>query len=131
MIDTEINLLSWNVRGFSCKIQGPLKRGRFRNQVSGIHPKPNIIYIQEHKMNQELCEKIGSLGIKRGQGFWNGEILNTETQRYRGGIGIIVTSRIAHTVINSGIIYAGRVQFIICKIDELELGFLTQRDHSL
>jgi len=31
--------------------------------------------IQEHKMKQDLYEKIGALGICRGKAFWNGATL--------------------------------------------------------
>jgi len=75
-------------------------------------------------MNQELCNKIGVLGIRRGKALWNGAVLNPDTNKFRGRTGIIVLASIYHTIIKSGIISEGKAQYIICKIDGLEVGFL-------
>jgi len=61
-----------------------------------------MIFIQEHKMKQDLCEKIGALGIRRGKAYWNGATPNPETNRHRGGTGIILSPNLAHSIINHG-----------------------------
>jgi len=75
-------------------------------------------------MKQNLCEKIGALGIKRGKAFWNKAVLNLDTNRFRGGTSIILSTALNHSVVSTWVLVAGRAQFVICRIDHLEIGFL-------
>ncbi len=124
MSDGLFHLLLWNVRGFSSKSRGTQKRTLFRRNLKKITPKPGIVFLQEHKMKQELCNKLGALGIRRGKGYWNGAILNTETNRWRGGTAILLSVALQHTVLDSGIAVEGKAQWVICNIENQKIGLL-------
>jgi len=83
MSDTPINLLSWNVCGFSYQTEGLHKRHQFCVQVRDLSLKPNLIFFQEYKMKQELCDKTRALEIRRAKALWNGVVVSPETNRYR------------------------------------------------
>jgi exonuclease III len=137
MIDGPLNMLSWNVTGLSSRKIGLVKRGRLRAQLRSIHPKPDIVFIQEYKMKQDLCNKMGSLGLRRRQGLWNGAVLNPATSRHRRGTGILLSVALKHSLLDSGIPVEGRAQWIICNIENKKIGFLniyapnTGRDRAI
>jgi len=47
---------------------------------------------------------MGALGIHRSKALWKGVVLNVETNRYRGGTGIITTPSLYDTIIKSVVV---------------------------
>jgi hypothetical protein len=74
MSDQQISILTWNVGGISYPSTGRIKRKRFMT----IIPKPGLVFIQEHKMITKFCEKIGTMGLRRGKTLWNGVVMNLD-----------------------------------------------------
>ena len=76
-------------------------------------------------MQQAQCEPLGAMGIRRGKAYWNGAVLNTETDRWRGGTAILTSAAIHHTILSDGVLIPGRAQWIIyCNLDRTKVGFL-------
>jgi hypothetical protein len=71
MLDHQISILTWNVRGISCPSTGRIKRKRLRTHLKTIFPNPGLVFIQEHKMTTELCDKLGVVGFRRRKALWN------------------------------------------------------------
>jgi exonuclease III len=124
MSDKALSILSWNVRGISSKSSGKIKRGRLRSNLRTLSPKPGIIMLQEHKVPEDECNKIGALGVRKGKSFWNGGCYNALKDRWKAGTSIIVSSTIAHLVIDCGIVVPGRAQWITCSMEKQVLGIL-------
>lgn len=65
-----------------------------------------------------------ALGLRRGQGIWNGALLNTTTGRWSAGTTILLSSQQSHLMIHSGIAVPGRAQWLRCTIDSKVIGLL-------
>jgi exonuclease III len=124
MSDTALNLLTWNVRGISNKSTGKVKCGRLRSNLRTLTPRPGIVLLQEHKLPEEECAKLGALGIRKGKGFWNGGCHNIIKDRWKAGTAIIVSASVSHLILDSGILIPGRAQWITCSLDKQIVGFL-------
>ena len=108
MSDKALSIMSWNVRGISSKSLRKIKCGRLRSNLRTLSPKPGIILLQEHKVLEDECNKIGALGVQKEKSFWNGGCYNALKDRWKADISIIISSAIAHLVIDSRIVVPGR-----------------------
>jgi exonuclease III len=81
MSDKALSILSWNVCGISSKSSGKIKRCRLRSNLRTLSSRPGIILLQEHKVPEAECDKIGALGIRKGKSFWNGGCYNAVKDR--------------------------------------------------
>jgi hypothetical protein len=41
--------------------------------------------LQEHKVPEDECNKIGALGVRKGKSFWNGGCYNALKDRWKAG----------------------------------------------
>jgi hypothetical protein len=82
MSDSELNIVTWNVRGISSRSCRKIKRGWLRSNLRTLTPKPGIVMLQEHKIPEADCTNLGTMGLRRGQGLWNGSIFNAIKNRW-------------------------------------------------
>lgn len=101
-----------------------VERTRFWSHLKSIFLKPGLIFIQEHKMEQILCDKMGALGLSQGKALRNWANLNAEIGHYRQRTAIFMTSVVHHRVLDFGIFILGQVHWIICNTENKQLGFL-------
>jgi hypothetical protein len=113
-----LNALSWNVRGMSSKKARKIKRSRLRSNIRKMHPRPDLVFIQEYKMDQRTCNSVGALGIRKGKALWNGAVHNHDTNRWRGGTTIFLSPPLQHASTKSGISVLGRAHWVICNLEQ-------------
>jgi hypothetical protein len=101
-----------------------IKRGRLRSNLKTLAPKPGIILLQEHKIPEADCIKLGALGVHKGQILWNGGSYNAHKDKWKAGTPIIVSSAISHLVLDSGIVVPSRAQWITYSMDNQVIGML-------
>jgi exonuclease III len=124
MSDKVLTILTWNICGISSKSSGKIKRGRLRSNLRTLSTRPGIILIQEHKVPEADCIRLGALGICKGTSFWIGGCYNATKDRWKVGTAIVVSPAISHLIIDSGTIVPGRAQWITCSMDKEVLGIL-------
>jgi exonuclease III len=124
MSDKDMNVLTWNVHGISSKSSGKIKCRRLRQNLKSLTPQPGVIMLQEHKVPEADCHKLGTMGLRKGKGFWNGGVYNAEKSRWKAGTAIIVSAAVSHLVLDTGILVPGRAQWLTCLLDKRVIGFL-------
>jgi exonuclease III len=124
MSDPELNIVTWNVRGISSRSCRKIKRGWLRSNLRTLTPRPGIVMLQEHKIPEADCTKLGAMGLRRGQGLWNGSIFNAVKNRWKAGTTILISAAFSHLLLNFGILVPGRAQWITYSLDKKVVGFL-------
>jgi exonuclease III len=124
MSDMALNIVTLNVRGISNRSCGKVKCGRLRNNLRTLTPSPSIVMLQEHKIPDSDCTQLGAMGMRKGRGFWNGSIFNVAKNRWKAGTSILISAKISHLFLNSGILVPSRAQWITCSLDNKVVGFL-------
>jgi endonuclease/exonuclease/phosphatase family metal-dependent hydrolase len=87
-------------------------------------PKLGIILIQEHKIPEVECSKLGTLGIRKCKGLWNGGCYNVFKDHWEAGTAIIISFAISHFIIDSDIVIPRRAQWITCLMEKQVVGIL-------
>lgn len=125
--DSQTSIISWNVQGLSSLRTGLIKCRRLRTHLKTIQPWAGVVFIQEYKLSPQICDTMETFGMRRGglHGvLWNAAVLNRTSNRYRRGNAILLNSTMKCTIVNSRMLVAGRAQWIICTINNSNIGFL-------
>lgn len=94
-------------------MEGTRKRRETKEFLQKTIPRPDVALIQEHKFSSEECiRNMQHLGFKNGTSLWSEAKYSTAKDSFKGGVGILLSSRAASLVCEHGIIEPGRAQFV-------------------
>lgn len=121
-----ITIASQNVRSLGKGFTGSRKRKEIKDIFKQTTPPTDILLLQETKSPELACLNQARLvEFRGGTSFWNEASFSAQTVRYTGGTGIILAERLSTLVIQHGVLYPGRAQYIILQFSpHLKLGIL-------
>lgn len=121
-----ITISSQNTRCLGQGFPGSRKRKEIKDIFKHTIPSTDILLLQELKISEQACLKQARLiEFRGGTSLWNEATFSARTARYTGGTGIILAERLASLVIQHGVLYPGRAQFVTLQLSpHLKLGIL-------
>ncbi|KAG0504767.1 hypothetical protein M758_N019500 [Ceratodon purpureus] len=87
---------------------------------------PDVILLQEHRYKSKDCKELTSqLEFLGGPSLWNEGSYSAASDKTRAGTAILLSKSLKELVVESGIIMAGRAQYVTIQLNpQLKLGIL-------
>lgn len=128
-----ITIATQNVRGLGQGFTGSRKRKELKDVFKQTTPPTDILLLQETKISEQAYLKQARLiEFKGGSSLWNEATFSARTARFTGGTCIIVSERVSTMVIQHGVLYPGRAQYVFLQLStHLIIGILNVYGFSL
>lgn len=105
----KITIATQNVRSLGQGFIGSKKRKELKNIFKQTTPATDILLLQEIKLPKASCIKQARfIEFRGGSSLWNEVTFSTQTARYTGGTGIVLSEMMATLVTQHGVLYLGR-----------------------
>lgn len=113
MSEAILTISTLNIQGMGKSLEGTRKRRETKEFLQKVTPRPEIALIQEHKFSlQECIKKSNQLGFTNGTTLWSEATYSANKDSFKGGVGILLSSRMASLVCEHGVIEPGRAQYV-------------------
>ena len=128
----KFTIVTQNVRALGHGTEGVWKRHAIRDHFSKLNPSPDIILLQEHHYNNKDCLALTSqLNFLKGPTLWNEGTYSARTDKTKAGTAILLSSALRDSILDSGILIAGRAQYVILRLNPtLKIGILNIYAHN-
>ena len=122
----QLTIASQNVRGLGHGFLGSRKRKELKDIFKQTTPATDILLLQETKISENASLKQARfIEFRGGSSLWNEATFSAQTARYTGGTGIILSEKLSTLVVQHGVLYPGRAQYVILQLSpHLKLGIL-------
>ena len=119
-----IMIATQNTRSLGRGFLGRKKRKEIKNLFYNTTPPTDVLLLQEVKLPESACLKQARfVEFKGGSSLWNKGTFSAHSGRFKGGTGIVLSPRMASRVTHHGILYPGRMQYIVVNITpQVQLG---------
>lgn len=113
----KFTIASPNVRGLGQGFIGSRKRKELKDVYKQTTPPTDILLLQETKISEQASIKQAKfIEFRGGTSLWNEANFSTQTARYTGGTCIILSERLSTAVVQHGVLYLGRAQYVILQL---------------
>lgn len=114
-----ITIATQNTKGLSQGFIRSKKRKELKEIFKQTTPPTYILLLQETKILEVACLKQARfIEFRGGSSLWNEATFSAQTTRSMGGGGtcIILSKRMGTTMMQHGVMYPGRAQYIILQL---------------
>lgn len=121
-----VMIATQNTRSLGRGFLGRKKRKEIKQLFYHTTPTTDVLLLQEIKLPETACLKQARfVEFKGGSSLWNEGSFSPQSGRFKGGTGIILSPRMATRVTHHGILYPGRMQYIVLNITpQVQLGII-------
>lgn len=121
-----ISLASLNVRCLGRGLAGVRKRRKMKELFARVTPRPDILFLQEHKYSLEECQiRAQKVDFLRYTSRWSDTSYSAARDSFTGGIGMLLSKKLAEQICEHGVIDSGRAQYVTLQLSHnLKLGII-------
>jgi glutaredoxin 2 len=111
-MSNSLTIVSYNVQVLGKGLARACKRHELRDFMLNAHPKPNVILLQEHRMDlQECSTRSPQLNFLKKAVLCNEAIYSAHEDSLAGGTTILLSKKVADSICQHGNIAQGRAQY--------------------
>lgn len=108
---------SFNIQCLRKGLSSVKKRRKLRDFMLNIHPKPNVILLQEYRFTYNDClTKSAQLEFLKGPLLWNAATYSALDDSLTGGTVILIFTKFTPTLQDYGVIVKDRAQYAIIEL---------------
>nr|PNR49656.1 hypothetical protein PHYPA_011552 [Physcomitrium patens] len=105
---------------------GVRKRRKMKELFARVTPRPDILFLQEHKYSLEECQiRAQKVDFLRYTSRWSDTRYSAARDSFTGGIGMLLSKKLAEQICEHGVIDSGRAQYVTLQLSHnLKLGII-------
>lgn len=112
-----LTIATQNVRCLGRGLSGRRKRAEIKDFYKNTTTPTDLLLVQEIKLPESAYLKQARfIEFRGGSSLWNEGFFSAQTNRFKGGTGIVLSERMTNITTNHGVLYPGRAQFVTLQL---------------